>query len=199
MPDATHESANLHKHATRNPIYRWHLEQFFRAQFEMLHSAAPATVLDAGCGEGFGVADLKRRDPSLRLTGVDLSPEAVAYARQHFGQAGAFAQGSVYELPFEDQSFDLVLCSEVLEHLDEPERAVAELRRVARRHLLLTVPREPIFHLLNDFGRALGLSPDPGHVNFWTPDAFRTFVQAEAGPNATFRLVHVYQLALVAL
>ncbi len=152
-------------------------------------------MLDAGCGEGFVTRYLAQQNPALRLTGVDLSREAIAYAQEHFGELARFRTGSLYKLPFSDNSFDTVLCSEVLEHLDDTRRAVNELKRVARRYVLITVPREPYFKWLNDMGRRLGVSPDPGHVNFWTKKTFQDFIKSHFNAPV-FATKHVYQMAL---
>lgn len=203
MPDpavspATHASPNLHKYSSGNRFYDWHLRAFMQRIHALIQQGAPETVLDAGCGEGFAIDFLKKEDPSIQYTGVDLSEEAISYAQAHFSDQARFRNGSIYKLPFSDNSFDLVLCSEVLEHLDDPNRAVDELRRVARSHIVITVPREPYFKWLNDIGRALGVSPDPGHVNFWTKRSFQDFVEMHFG-EATFEWKHIFQLALVDL
>lgn len=195
VADPDYQSANHHKYTIENRFYQWHLQSFLHLLYDMLEEAGPRSVLDAGCGEGFVVDFVARQDPSLELTGVDLSEGAIRYARERFGNQGHFREGSIYDLPFDEDAFDAVVCSEVLEHLDEPGRAVAELRRVARSHVLMTVPREPFFKWLNDIGRWLGISPDPGHVNFWTTSTFRDFVGAHFD-EAGFDTRHVYQLAL---
>lgn len=126
---------------------------------------------------------------------MDLSEAAICYARCHTNGSGArYITGDLYALPFEDDTFDTVLCSEVLEHLDHPGRAFRELRRVARRAVVVSVPREPYFRWLSGAGRALGLSPDPGHVNFWTKPGFQRFVRSHLS-QPQFRTKHVYQLA----
>ena len=84
---------------------------------------------------------------------------------------------------------------EVLEHLEDPIRAIAELRRVARHSVLITVPREPFFGWLNELGQRLGLSPDPGHVNFWTKGSFQRLVQTYFD-EPDFEWSRTYQLAL---
>ena len=192
---SVHTSANHQKYSHPNRLYQWHLEAFLKEVYHLLQQTNAQSVLDAGCGEGFVTSFLAQQDPALRLTGVDLSPEAIAYAQEHFGEQVRFRTGSVYKLPFSDNSFDTVLCSEVLEHLDETTRAVNELKRVARRHVLLTVPREPYFKGLNDMGRRLGISPDPGHVNFWTKKTFQEFIRSHF-EAPIFAWKHVYQLAL---
>lgn len=195
---ADHESRNLARYATTSRIYQWHTHAFHERIAEWVERVAPASILDAGCGEGFATAFLAERMPTARIEGVDVSAGAVAYAQAHFGERVAFRTGSVYALPYEDDSFDLVLCSEVLEHLDRPDDAVKELARVARRHVLMTVPLEPYFDALNRVGRAVGVGGDPGHVNFWTRTGWADFVGRHFGRVETDTRL-IYNLALATL
>ncbi len=196
MTSTSYRSTNQQRHTRTGRIARWHLNSFNEAIFEMVAKSGAQTVLDAGCGEGFVAAYLTSRDPALRLTGIDLSGEAVSYAQTHFGHAISFSQGSILDLPFDDDSFDAVVCSEVLEHLTDWERALGELKRVARHHVIVTVPREPHFKLLNDAGRALRYCEDPGHVNFWSWRAFKA-VFSPHFEGVEFRRKHyIYQLVL---
>lgn len=195
VPSDAHTSSNLAKYTTPNPLYRWHIEAFQAAIYELVEAAAPASVLDAGCGEGFLAAYLHAQDASLRIEGLDADPGAVAFAQEHHAGAARFQTGDVFALPFPDDAFDLVICSEVLEHLQEPAAALTELKRVARRHVLVTVPLEPYFKFFNDLARALGISPDPGHVQFWRHPAFQRFIGAHL-QQPVFRTKHYYQLAL---
>jgi SAM-dependent methyltransferase len=94
------------------------------------------SVLDCGCGPGTITRDIARVVAPGRVTGVDFSAEQVALASRE-AQAEAilnieFRQGSVYELPFADESFDAVFSHALLEHLKEPLRAANELKRVLR-------------------------------------------------------------------
>lgn len=192
-------SANLRKYTSGNALYHWHLRQFMHTLYEALAATAPRTVLDAGCGEGFVMRFLAAQNADWQLTGLDRSAGAIRYAqRRADGPADGdgrtrYAVGDLYDLPFEADAFDTVLCSEVLEHLDEPHRAFRELRRVARRAVVVSVPREPYFRWLNDLGRALGLSPDPGHVNFWNERRFRRFASSHLR-QPRFATKHIYQL-----
>lgn len=191
----TYTSSNIRRHTATNPLYRWHMDAFHDRIFAFVQRADPDSVLDAGCGEGFGVYDLAERNAALNLTGIDLDADAVAYARARFGDVASFDHGSILDLPYDAASRDLVLCSEVLEHLHDPDDAVAELKRVARTHVLITVPLEPYFQALNDVAQWLGISDDPEHVQFWDHGAFRAFV-TDHFDDATFARKHVYQLAL---
>ena len=192
---APYPSSNHQKYTHSNRFYQWHLQTFLRCVYAMLDQSNPRLVLDAGCGEGFVADYLARRNPDLHITGVDLSPEAIAYAQEHFGNRAKFRTGSIYKLPFSDNSFDTVVCSEVLEHLDDTDQAIRQLKRVARNNVIITVPREPYFKWLNDLGRSLGISPDPGHVNFWTKTSFQHFINSHF-ESAVFEWKHTYQLAL---
>jgi SAM-dependent methyltransferase len=81
-----------------------------------------------------------------------------------------FVSGRAEELPFEEGEFELVASVEALEHISEPERALAEMARVASRHLLVSVPREPLWRVLNVARGAylLALGNTPGHVNHFS-------------------------------
>ncbi|MHC4911996.1 MAG: class I SAM-dependent methyltransferase [Planctomycetota bacterium] len=87
-------------------------------------------------------------------------------------------EGSIYELPFADNSFDTVMCSEVLEHLTEPDKGIRELLRVCRRWLVVSVPREPVWRMLNILRGAylsrFGNTPD--HLQHWTRRDFVRWV-----------------------
>lgn len=197
-PDGYH-SANHHKYTRRwNPATAVHLGRFASLIARRLRPFAPQTILDAGCGEGFALDLLARRLPGVSFTGLDASAPAVAFARKRFGRLAAFATGSVYALPYPDGAFDAVVCSEVLEHLDAPDRALAEVLRVARKAAAVTVPREPLFDALNRAGQALGFAPNPGHVNFWTPRQFERFVR-DVAPHAHIERHSLYQIATIPL
>ena len=109
--------------------------------------ADPATavfrVLDAGCGSGYGAAQLAGLDPALQVVGIDLSEEALAYARPRYGGPNLhFAHGDCLALEFADGEFDLVVAFEVLEHLTEPAAFLQQALRVLRPsgHLVVSTP-----------------------------------------------------------
>jgi len=95
-------------------------------------------VLDAGSGDG-AMSDDLARTLDVPVIGVELALRRARFAREHHGRA-SFLLGSIYELPFPDGSFSLVVCADLLEHLDDPGRAVAELVRVSSGHVIVTVP-----------------------------------------------------------
>jgi SAM-dependent methyltransferase len=98
---------------------------------------ADARILDAGCGSGRNMVELSRYG---QVSGIELSPTSVEAARER--SVGAVATGSIAEMPFAEDSFDLAVCLDVIEHLDDDRAALAELRRVVAPGgaLLVTVP-----------------------------------------------------------
>jgi SAM-dependent methyltransferase len=98
---------------------------------------ARARILDAGCGSGRNMVDLARHGD---VTGVELSDASAALARER--RAGEVLEGSVMEMPFAADSFDLAVSLDVIEHLDDDGGALRELRRVVAPGgaLLVTVP-----------------------------------------------------------
>ena len=163
------------KYGSTNPVVR-RLMAGFEATLERLFTgAAPASVLDVGCGEGVLTQRWAEQLADKPVLGIDLADpkleaEWSARVRPNL-EFRPFAGG---ELPFPDRSFDLAAAIEVLEHVPDPERTVAEMARVAARHLLVSVPREPLWRALNlargAYLRELGNTP--GHVNHWSKQSF---------------------------
>jgi SAM-dependent methyltransferase len=143
---------------------------------ELFTLAAPESVLDVGCGEGVLTEQWAERLGDSKVLGVDLSdPKLQGEWERRRRPNLAFMEGDLDQpLPFEDGAFDLAAAIEVLEHVPRPEHTVAEMARVARGHLLVSVPREPLWRGLNmargaylrDFGNT------PGHVNHWSRRSF---------------------------
>jgi SAM-dependent methyltransferase len=164
---------NYRKHRSRNPIQRWLLRNFYREVAvlanEALSGRSDPLVLDVGAGEAFVAAYLKAG--RFRYVGVDPDPAAAAYAVSVFGVGYVIGDGR--RLPVRTRAADLVLCLEVLEHLPDPDAALAELCRVGR-FVLISVPHQPWFALANLIrGKNLRrLGDDPDHRQFWTAGRF---------------------------
>jgi ubiquinone/menaquinone biosynthesis C-methylase UbiE len=181
-PPAAVDTSNFAKHTNANPVQKFLIDRFHAKITDIIASLHPETLLDAGCGEGFTAETFLRAMPTLRLTGFDPHEPSVELARMRNPRA-TFLVGSIYEMPFEDSSFDVVGCFEVMEHLHDAPRALAELARVARHAVVLSVPHEPFFCLSNAArGKNLDIDPkgsDPDHRNFWSREALGQFVQRE--------------------
>jgi len=169
------------KYASKNPIERRLMDGFFRALEQCLPDAPPASILEVGVGEGEVAERVRERFPGSRFVGVDLPDPELRSRWQAVGLSGAFAD--IARLPFPDDAFDLVLAIEVLEHVPNPPAALREVRRVARSHVVLSVPREPVWRAANlargKYVRALGNTP--GHINHWSKRGFHRLVADHLG------------------
>jgi ubiquinone/menaquinone biosynthesis C-methylase UbiE len=169
---------NLQKHLNPNPVQRYLLRRFHRQIASLLKATGAEKILDAGCGEGFVVSYLLQGNDRLAITGIDCSPQAIEMARQMVPGV-LFDVGDLREMPYGDDSFDLVMCLEVLEHLPDPHKGLRELRRVTSTHCLVSVPHEPFFRATN-FLRGKHVPAwgrDPEHLQHWTDRQFRRLVQ----------------------
>ena len=177
MESTAARSTNEAKFQTSNPIVQRMIGGFFEQLCQIVEPLEPESVLDAGCGEGETIA---RLDGMLgpRVTAVDIERRCVAITRERL-PAVDVAVGDVTALAFADSAFDLVLCLEVIEHVPRPERAIAELARVGRRSVVISVPYEPWFRLgsllRGNYVRSLGNHPE--HVNHFSRAGLRALLE----------------------
>ncbi len=166
------------KYGARNPVAR-HLTTRFRQELDALwERTAPATQLDVGCGEGVLTHEWACTRADTRLVGLDLEdPGLRAEWDSRCAPNLEFVSGDAQQLPYEDDSFDLVTAIEVLEHLPDPQLAAQHMARIARSYLLLSVPREPLWSALNMLRGAYWSSwgNTPGHIQRWSRRSFVEF------------------------
>lgn len=157
------------------------LDRFYAAVRELLqpHLEATSHLLEIGCGAGYSSQRILSWLPrGMHYLGSDIGDSLVRKSHQR-NPAAPFLRQSVYQLALPDQSVDAAVMLEVLEHLDNPSAALAELRRVARGHVVLSTPREPLWCALNlargKYVRNFGNTP--GHLQHWSSKALRRFVE----------------------
>jgi SAM-dependent methyltransferase len=163
------------KYHSRNPVVRRLLERWMeRVRSET--GTGVTRLLDVGVGEGFA---LRRLEQHSDLTvGVEYRLDKLRVAVEHTDLTGIRADAGM--LPFPDRAFDLVLCTEVLEHLVRPAAAVRELARVTRGRCIVSVPWEPWFRLGN-LARGKNvrdLGNDPEHVQHYSRRALESELRA---------------------
>jgi SAM-dependent methyltransferase len=170
------------KYTARNPAIRLLTERWVAnldRVFGQVGSEPVRRALEVGCGEGVIADKLQRRFGEV--VALDL-PDAGLRADWRRYAGPRFLHASAHELPFADNRFDVVVAAEVLEHLPDPVRGLQEMARVSRRHLVLSVPREPVFRSCNLLaGRYVrDLGNTPGHLNHWSKSGFVRFVSQVA-------------------
>jgi ubiquinone/menaquinone biosynthesis C-methylase UbiE len=165
------------KYVAANPASQLLIRQFMATLIEYVSLVNPSSVLDIGCGEGLVVRQLRQICPDARIHGLDIAPNLIE-AAQRIEPNASYVQADVCRLPVAENAYDLVICTEVLEHLPNPERALVEIARVGGRAFILSVPREPWWRIANVLrGSYLEqLGNTPGHVNHWGSDAFLRFL-----------------------
>jgi len=144
----------------------------FRDRVALSYVVGPR-ILDAGCGEGVTLEKLVARFPRSHVEGIDVDPENVRICRDHALPA---RQGDLYNLPFESGVMDTCLLLEVIEHMDQPERALEELARVTRPggRLIVLYPVDWAYFVARvlclRFREAMF---DPGHLRQWSFTSLR--------------------------
>lgn len=153
------------------------IDNYYIVLLNEAQSLKPLSVLDAGCGEGFTLSRFEEKHIGHNLEGVDFLDTAIKIGKKVHPKL-KLKQGDIYKLPYKDNQFDLVLCTEVLEHLEYPEKALQELKRVTKKYCILSVPNEPLF-MFGNFIRGKNITRwgnDIEHINHWSSDAFKVLV-----------------------
>jgi 2-polyprenyl-3-methyl-5-hydroxy-6-metoxy-1,4-benzoquinol methylase len=187
------------KYGSRNPVVRRLMTGFEEALVTLFERARPDSVLDIGCGEGVLTLQWAEALDERPVVGLDLAdPKLEAEWRRRSRPNLSFVTGRGEQLPFAEREFDLVAAIETLEHVEDPAQTLAEMTRVARRHLLVSVPREPLWRGLNlargAYVRDLGNTP--GHVNHWSRRGLERLLSAY-GEVAEVRTPFPWTMALV--
>jgi SAM-dependent methyltransferase len=164
------------KYGSTNPLVKRMMAGFESSLDELFARADPRSLLDVGCGEGVLVHKWAQRlGEGRRVVGIDLEEESIqAGWSERSAPNLEYRVMQAENLPFAENEFDLATAIEVLEHVPDPEHTVGEMARCAERHLLVSVPREPVWRAVNmargAYWSALGNTP--GHLNHWSKRAF---------------------------
>ena len=165
------------KYATGNPIARHLVRSFTSNVLELIRASGARDIHEVGCGEGH-LTEIIATLGVDKIRGSDISEKMIAEARSRTaGSDLVFESRNVYELSGDDCA-EMVVCCEVLEHLDDPERALRALALLNTEYYVFSVPREPIWRVLNFMrGKYLGqLGNTPGHLQHWSATSFQKLI-----------------------
>ena len=161
------------KYKSKNPSKKFFIERFQNKLLSLVKLTNANRVLDVGCGEGYLLSFLDSQIRNWYLEGFDISKELIGRAKQKLPFINLGVR-DIYNCGYPDKAFDLVLNTEVLEHLEHPKRALSEIRRITKRWIILSVPNEPLFSLSNflmgKYTKTFG--NNPGHINRWREKDF---------------------------
>jgi 2-polyprenyl-3-methyl-5-hydroxy-6-metoxy-1,4-benzoquinol methylase len=171
------------KYNTKNVLHKLLMNNFIRNFHHLLDTHVGkdiGTICEIGCAEGELLKIVREKFPSAELHACDLSPEEINKAQKNCeGLNVHFSIQDAQNLSaYHTSQFDLVICCEVLEHLPKPVSGLIELERITSQHILISVPNEPTWSILNLMrGKYIqDLGNTPGHLNHWNKKRFKQFL-----------------------
>lgn len=174
------DHGNRQKHLNPNPLQRLLLERFHQKISHLIRQTGVTCLLDAGCGEGFVMQHLRQEIGGFKAMGGDFSGDALRWGRANVKHGMPVTNLDVHHLPFPADSFPLVICLEVLEHLPDSTVGLRELARVSSEYVLLSVPHEPFFRGANFIRgkHVAAFGNDPEHLHNYSGANFRRMVSS---------------------
>lgn len=168
------------KYASSNPVERRLVAGFVGRLGELVERSGALEAHEIGCGEGELAIRLARA--GLRVRGSDASAEVIEEARRRAAAAGVdvdYRAAPIEALEPRYDAAELIVCCEVLEHLPDPDAALATLAALACPWLLVSVPREPVWRALNlaRLSYVGDLGNTPGHLGHWSKRGFLAFLR----------------------
>lgn len=172
-----------------NPLKRYFIKRFNKcilAEIQIIIkkiNKKKITILDAGCGEGFITNLIAKTFPHVKVDGIDISKDALKFASQKETKNCRYLNLDIKNLT--NEKYDIVICTEVLEHLSDFSSVLKKLENVASKALLISVPNEPWFSLGNllflknvtRFGNPID------HINKWTGSSFKKILAQNTKSN----------------
>ncbi len=161
------------KYELKNPIARYLLANFKKAIADLLINIDPKSIIEIGCGEGY-VTQILLEKTNAHILATDIS-ETILKQTQNTIQSPRieFRATNIKDFIKREQA-ELIVCCEVLEHLENPEEGINIIKALTTEYALISVPREPLWRILN-FSRGAYLTDwgnSPGHIQHWSQKEF---------------------------
>lgn len=180
----THEHGvvvgNVHnKIKETNPVLSLLIKNYYRNLNDLVLKVNPNSIHEVGCGEGHVISQYTNK--GISLSGSDFSHLIIEKAQSEYGTTGInFITRSVYELT-KEESADLILCCEVLEHLEKPTVALEKVRSIANPYAIFAVPNEPFWRISNVLRGAYlrQFGNTPGHIQHWDSRGFTKLIERD--------------------
>ncbi len=166
------------KYESQNPIAQWLTRNFKSNLLELIDKVEVNDIHELGCGEGYLSVYINDHVQANRFRASDFSDEIIETAQKIHGDRGVeFSQGSVYEISQQDRA-QLMICCEVLEHLEQPEAALQKIQSLEPEYAVFSVPREPLWRMTNmaRFKYLSDLGNTPGHLQHWSKRGFLNMI-----------------------
>ena len=160
------------KYGSSNLLVKRIMNGFDNELNRLIYKVAPKDVHEIGCGEGYWV--IKWHQEGINARGSDFSTQVIKMAKENATKSNVpvnlFSVKSIYNLEKEVDHAELVVCCEVLEHLENPEEALRNIQKIANKYFIVSVPREPIWRILNMMRAKYlpNLGNTPGHIQHWS-------------------------------
>lgn len=169
------------KYQSKNPFMTLLMAQFYTKLLNQISRCYNQddnfTLLDMGCGIGIVTKIIHQNFPNVKITGFDISSDAVKSAKLLLPSANIHI-ANIYDYPYDDFAFDIVICLEVLEHLNQPEIILDSIGKICKKHTIFSIPNDWEFRAANImlFKYLERKGNSPGHINEWTKTAFKSLL-----------------------
>ena len=162
------------KYKTKNPVFRLLMNHFIEQMKTLVAKTGVSDIHETGCGEGY-LSEILHDFTGKKIRGSDYSEKIIETAiALHASKDIVFKVCSIYDLDPEIDFAELIICSQTLEHLEQPHAALAVIQKLARPYAVISVPNEPLWRVLNlmrgKYVKRLGNTP--GHIQHWSKSNF---------------------------
>lgn len=186
------------EYQSANPVVKKLINSYYECIREIVSGLNSADrVLEVGCGAAESSSRIISMLKGQHFEASDYDGRYVQMIKEKRPEIKA-RQESVYELQRADDEFGCVFLLEVLEHLDDYRKALSEIFRVSNKYVVISVPKEPLWRMLNmlRFKYLGSFGNTPGHINHWSVRSFRKLL-SEYGEVVKIYEPAPWQIALV--